>query len=122
MRFVRCNTTSCYEAMILTPYRAFDVLMKFESPAYAYVVGGRNGLSHSTNALVCSGASIRLRELPDSRAPHLDLWADRIAEEPIVARSGTFAFVAGRIHAGLEKHNALRAARRLGVCVIPVQG
>ena len=32
MRFVRCKTTSDYEAMILTPEQAFDVLMKLEEP------------------------------------------------------------------------------------------
>ena len=32
MRFVRCKTTSCYEAMILTPQQAFDVLMKLKDP------------------------------------------------------------------------------------------
>ncbi len=32
MRFVRCKTTSGYEAMILTPQQAFDVLMKLEDP------------------------------------------------------------------------------------------
>jgi len=32
MRFVRCKTTSSYEAMILTPQQAFDVLMKLEEP------------------------------------------------------------------------------------------
>jgi len=32
MRFVRCKTTSDYEAMILTPEQAFDVLMELEEP------------------------------------------------------------------------------------------
>ena len=32
MRFVRCKTTSSYEAMILTPQQAFDVLMKLKEP------------------------------------------------------------------------------------------
>lgn len=32
MRFVRCKTTSGYEAMILTPKQAFDVLMHLEEP------------------------------------------------------------------------------------------
>src|SRR5215813_2298702 len=32
MRFVRCKTTSNYEAMILTPQQAFDTLMKLEEP------------------------------------------------------------------------------------------
>jgi integrase len=32
MRFVRCKTTSSYEAMILTPQQAFDVLMQLEEP------------------------------------------------------------------------------------------
>jgi integrase len=32
MRFVRCKTTSNYEAMILTPKQAFDVLMQLEEP------------------------------------------------------------------------------------------
>ena len=32
MRFVRCKTTSGYEAMILTPLQAFDLLMKLEEP------------------------------------------------------------------------------------------
>jgi integrase len=32
MRFVRCKTTSDYEAMILTPRQAFDVLMRLEEP------------------------------------------------------------------------------------------
>jgi integrase len=32
MRFVRCKTTSGYEAMILTPQQAFDVLMHLEEP------------------------------------------------------------------------------------------
>ena len=32
MRFVRCKTTSSYEAMILTPKQAFDVLMQLEEP------------------------------------------------------------------------------------------
>lgn len=32
MRFVRCKTTSDYEAMILTPEQTFDVLMKLEEP------------------------------------------------------------------------------------------
>jgi integrase len=32
MRFVRCKTTSDYEAIVLTPEQAFDVLMKLEDP------------------------------------------------------------------------------------------
>jgi integrase len=32
MRFVRCKTTSNYEAMILTPKQAFDVLMQLQEP------------------------------------------------------------------------------------------
>jgi integrase len=32
MRFVRCKTTSNYEAMILSPQQAFDTLMKLEEP------------------------------------------------------------------------------------------
>ena len=32
MRFVRCKTTSSYEAMILAPKQAFDVLMQLEEP------------------------------------------------------------------------------------------
>jgi integrase len=32
MRFVRCKTTSSYEAMILIPQQAFAVLMKLEEP------------------------------------------------------------------------------------------
>jgi integrase len=32
MRFVRCKTTSTYEAMILTPKQAFNVLMNLEEP------------------------------------------------------------------------------------------
>jgi integrase len=32
MRFVPCKTTSDYEAMILSPEQAFDVLMKLEEP------------------------------------------------------------------------------------------
>ena len=32
MRFVRCKTTSDYEAMILTPQQAFDLLMRLEEP------------------------------------------------------------------------------------------
>ena len=32
MRFVRCRTTSSYEAMILTPQQAFAVLMRLEEP------------------------------------------------------------------------------------------
>ena len=32
MRFVRCKTTSNYEAMILTPQQGFDVLMRLEEP------------------------------------------------------------------------------------------
>ena len=32
MRFVRCKTISNYEAMILTPQQAFDVLMRLEEP------------------------------------------------------------------------------------------
>jgi len=32
MRFVRCKTTSSYEAMILTPKQAFDVLMHLQEP------------------------------------------------------------------------------------------
>ena len=32
MRFVRCKTTSSYEAMILTPKQAFEILMHLEEP------------------------------------------------------------------------------------------
>jgi len=32
MRFVRCKTTSSYEALILTPKQAFEVLMHLEEP------------------------------------------------------------------------------------------
>lgn len=32
MRFVRCKTTSNYEAMILTPQQAYDTLIKLEEP------------------------------------------------------------------------------------------
>jgi hypothetical protein len=32
LRFVRCKTTSNYEAMILTPHQAFLVLVQLEEP------------------------------------------------------------------------------------------
>jgi integrase len=32
LRFVRCKTTISYEAMVLTPVQAFDVLMKLDEP------------------------------------------------------------------------------------------
>ena len=32
LRFVRCKTTSNYEAMILTPQQAFAVLMQLQEP------------------------------------------------------------------------------------------
>jgi integrase len=32
MRFVRCKTTSNYEAMILTPQQAFEILMRLKEP------------------------------------------------------------------------------------------
>jgi hypothetical protein len=46
MRFVRCKTTSGYEAMILTPKQAFDVLMHLQEPERAYVAGFCHRASH----------------------------------------------------------------------------
>src|ERR1041385_7342557 len=44
MHFVRCKTTSGYEAMILTPEQAYAVLLNLQ--AYAYTSRLRHGSSH----------------------------------------------------------------------------
>lgn len=49
MRFVRCKTTSSYEAMILTPEQAYAVLVKLQEP-------------ERTLTLLASGTGLRISE------------------------------------------------------------
>jgi hypothetical protein len=92
MRFVRCKTTSSYEAMILTPKQAFDVLMHLQEP-------------ERTLTLLASATGLRISEMPgpamagrglraieDSCASHLDVWESRFAEEQGFARPCAASF------------------------------
>ena len=49
MRFVRCRTTSAYEAMILTPEQAYAVLLNLQEP-------------ERTLTLLASGTGLRISE------------------------------------------------------------
>src|SRR5206468_13053241 len=49
MRFVRCGTTSAYEAMILTPEQAYAVLLNLQEP-------------ERTLTLLASGTGLRISE------------------------------------------------------------
>jgi len=52
MRFVRCRTTSAYEAMILTPEQAYTVLLNLQEP-------------ERTLTLLASGTGLRISECLD---------------------------------------------------------
>jgi hypothetical protein len=59
MRFVRCKTTSGYEAMILTPEQAYAVLLNLREPERTLLLAAGTGLRISE----CLGAAMAGREL-----------------------------------------------------------
>src|SRR3984893_4426453 len=83
MRFVRCKTTSEYEAMILTPEQAYAVLLNLREP-------------ERTLTLLAAGTGLRISEclglqwqdvsfadamIHVRRTPDVDVRASRFAEE-----------------------------------------
>ena len=55
MRFVRCKTTSGYEAMILTPEQAYAVLLNLQEPRTLTLLAAGTGVSASRSAWACNG-------------------------------------------------------------------
>ena len=103
---VRCKTTSGYEAMILTPKQAFDVLMHLQEP-------------ERTLTLLASATGLRISEClglqwHDVNFEHSQIHVRRTwtcgqvggrREEQSFARSGAATSFAGRVHAGMEEHD-----------------
>jgi hypothetical protein len=95
MRFVRCKTTSSYEAMILTPKQAFDILMHLQEPErsltlLASATVGFHNLRHSL-------ASFLVRSKTDPKTVQallrhsdvkttLQLYAHSISEDRMAAQ------------------------------------
>lgn len=55
MRFVRCRTTSGYEAMILTPELAYAVMLNLQEPERTLTLLVRAQVSAYPNAWACNG-------------------------------------------------------------------
>ena len=102
MRFVRCKTTSGYEAMILTPNQAYAVLLQLQEP-------------ERTLTLLAAGTGLRISECLGSQWQDVSFvdamihvrrtWAcgqSGFAEEQSVEGPGATPSVACRIHAPVE--------------------
>ena len=55
MRFVRCRTTSGYEAMILTPEQAYVVLLNLQEPERTITLLASGTASAYQNVWACNG-------------------------------------------------------------------
>jgi len=87
MRFVRCRTTSAYEAMILTPEQAYAVLVNLQEP-------------ERTLTLLASGTGLRISECLGLQWQDVSFadsmihvrrtwtWPNRPAEKQSLERSG----------------------------------
>ena len=111
MRFVRCNTTSGYEAMILTPEQAYAIVRNLREP-------------ERTLTLLAAGTGLRISEclglqwqdvsFADAMINVRRTWTcGQVGLPKTKAFKGSCAapFVAGRIHAVLEKKDAIFATR-----------
>ena len=111
MRFVRCKTTSGYEAMILTPEQAYAIVCNLREP-------------ERTLTLLAAGTGLRISECLGLQWQDvnfadgmihvrrtLDVWPSRFAEEQSVEGPGATPSVARRIHARLEREDDVSPAR-----------
>lgn len=122
MRFVRCKTTTEYEAMILTPEQAYAVVLNLREP-------------ERTLTLLAAGTGLRISECLGLQ------WQDVSFSEAIiqVRRTWTCGKVGwpksktskgpvplhpllGRIHVSLETQDAIFSAGGLGVSFAQAQG
>jgi hypothetical protein len=81
LRFVRCKTTSEYEALILTPKQAFDLLMALREPG-AYL--DALGCSNRAKSFRVPWTAVARRGFSQSanlRTSHMVVWKGRFAEE-----------------------------------------
>src|SRR5437879_1898405 len=118
MRFVRCKTTSGYEAMILTPEQAYAIVCNLRE-------------TERTLTLLAAGTGLRISEClglqwqdvnfagNDPRASYLDVRTSRFAEEQSVEGSCAAPSVARGIHAPLETEDDVFAAQGLGLSIKP---
>ena len=113
MRFVRCKTTSGYEAMILSPEQAYAIVRNLRDP-------------ERTLTLLAAGTGLRISEclglqwqdvsfadamIHVRRTPDVDVRASRFAEEQSIEGPGAAASVACRIHAPMEAKDDVFSAR-----------
>ncbi len=102
MRFVRCKTTSGYEAMILTPEQAYAILLNLREPERTLTLLAAGTGLRISECLGLQWQDINFAERNDPRASHLDVWPSRFAEEQSIEVPGATASFAGRLHASLE--------------------
>jgi hypothetical protein len=120
MQFVRCKTTSDYEALILSPEQACALWLSLPEPV-------------CTLTLLAAGTGMRISECLGLQWQDVS-FADAVIQ---VRRTWTCGRVgmsqnqnlegacssassAGRIYAQLETDNSVFSARGLGVCIIPI--
>jgi len=122
MRFVRCKTTSSYEAMILTPKQAFDVLMHLQEPERTLtLLASATGLRISE----CLGLQWHDVNFEQSQIHVRRTWTcgqvgvpkSKASHAPVPLHP----LLAGFMQAW-KKHHLFLPTWRLGVCVLQVQG
>ena len=119
MHFVRCKTTSGYEAMILTPEQAYAIVCNLREP-------------ERTLTLLAAGTGLRISEclglqwhdvnFTDGMIQVRRTWTCgqvRFAEEQIVEGPGATSSFARRLHAPLETGDDVFPGRRLGLSIKP---
>jgi integrase len=122
MRFVRCKTTSSYEAMILTPKQAFEVLMHLEEPERTLtLLAAATGLRISE----CLGLQWQDVDFEQSQIQVRRTWTcgqvgapkSRASQAPVPLHS----LLAGFMRAWKDA-TPYSEPENLGVCVVQVQG
>jgi hypothetical protein len=80
MRFVRCKTTSEYEAMIITPEQACVIVRNLREPERTLtLLAAGTGLRISECLFAMARCKFRRRN--DPCASHLDVWPSGLAQD-----------------------------------------
>jgi len=102
MRFVRCTTTSGYEAMILTPEQAYAVLLNLQEPERTLTLLAAGTGLRISECLGLQWQDVSFAEAVIQVRRHMDMRQSGLAEKQSLERPGAAASFASRIHVSLE--------------------
>jgi len=121
MCFVRCKTTSGYEAMIITPEQAYAIVRNLREPERTLTL-----LAAGTGLRISECLGLQWQDVNFAEAMihvrrtwtcgQVGLPKDQSVKGPCAAPS-----IAGRIHASLEREDRLFGDRRLGLCFLSTE-